>query len=222
MQTMKTHPPVSCIIKQLKRPICSVSAGKKMVQKYCVGYGNAPPSSYNPMGGYGQNNGGPGGGGYGQGPPPPRQFDSRQPANPSAVPPINKRGGIPGVGGPPGPKRGRYDAGPPTRALPPKAMPPHHGAAAPVPSYSAPPQPMANHGGYSDPNAHAPQMEHQYTHTPAANTGGYGNTAAPQAGYASNGYSQSSYGNTTMASTGYPSTGTEYDTTHYDYRYINH
>uniref|UniRef100_A0A182SMP9 Uncharacterized protein n=1 Tax=Anopheles maculatus TaxID=74869 RepID=A0A182SMP9_9DIPT len=76
---------------------------------------------------------------------------------------------------------------------------------------------MANHGGYSDPNAHAPQMEHQYTHTATANTGGYGNAAAPQTGYASNGYSQGSYGNTTMASTGYPSTGAEYDTTHYDY-----
>lgn len=60
-------------------------------------------------------------GGYNQGPPR-QQFDTRQPSNTTTVTPI-KRGGM---GGPPGPKRGRFEQGPPSRHhMNPPPMAPH-------------------------------------------------------------------------------------------------
>lgn len=93
-------------------------------------------------------------------------------------------------------------------------MPPHHGAAAPVSSYSAPPS-ATGHGGYPEHN-HPPASMDQYGSHSATTAGGYGTTGASQSSYSANGYGQNSYGSAAMASTGYAA-GTEYDTSHYDY-----
>jgi hypothetical protein len=136
--------------------------------------------------------------------PPRQQFDTRQPSNTTTVTPI-KRGGM--YNGPPGPKRGRFEQGPPSRqGMPPK---PHYMNPPPsqIPhanSYGNVQPPMHN-AGYQDPNQHS-QFVDQYSHS------GYSAPmpAPQQSSYMPNNGYQNSYGNGAASQMGYSQT-TEYD-----------
>lgn len=201
------------VVSQSQPPMQSQNSGHPMQQG-----GRGGPRGRGMMSGRGGMGRGRGGYNSMQGPPR-QQFDTRQPSNTTTVTPI-KRGGM--HNGPPGPKRGRFEQGPPSRQgmapkphymnPPPSQIPPHANSYNNV-------QPQMHGASYQDPNQHSQYMD-QYSHS-----GGYNAPMPPpqQSSYMSNNGYQNSYGSGAASQMSY-SQSTEYDHTasggYQDYKYV--
>uniref|UniRef100_A0A1B0CNL3 Uncharacterized protein n=2 Tax=Lutzomyia longipalpis TaxID=7200 RepID=A0A1B0CNL3_LUTLO len=110
-----------------------------------------------------------------------------------------------GPGGLPGPKRGRYDSGPPTRGFAPK---PNYVQSNPSHMNHQYNQPQAapNHSGYVQDGSHQQSMD------PYAQS----YQQAPQQSYTNNGYSQTGYTDPNAQTTTYPQTS-GYEQQYQDY-----
>uniref|UniRef100_A0A1I8QF16 Uncharacterized protein n=1 Tax=Stomoxys calcitrans TaxID=35570 RepID=A0A1I8QF16_STOCA len=144
--------------------------------------------------------------------PPMHQHQHPSPHVPNTqVAPVSLKRGAPG--GPPGPKRGRYETGP-------------YSQRAPAPKYHQPPhmtQQTSSYGVTHQPAPPPPQSHHGYPpHVPAQTMDPYAQSyAAPQTQTAYNGYGQTAtyahtapaHSTTHQANTAY--TGSEYDQSQY-------